>query len=75
MKQKIRNFPLAAYLAITGMFKEFKRDERGISGTVVAILLILVGVLLVVVIWGFLDGWLKEIWDKITSNADKIEVK
>lgn len=48
---------------------ELKRDERGLSGVVVAILLILVAVLAVVMIWSFLSGYLDGIFDRIT-NAD-----
>ena len=50
----------------------FSKDERGLSGVVVAILLILVAVLAVVLIWGFLGGWLAELWDEITGNAGQI---
>ena len=47
-------------------------DERGLSGVVVAILLILIAVLAVVLIWGFLSGWLQDLWEQITSQADTI---
>jgi Flp pilus assembly pilin Flp len=73
MWQKVSNFPLMAYLAVTGKFREFKRDERGLSGVVVAILLILIAVLAVVIIWGFLSGWLKELWERVTKEAADIK--
>lgn len=47
-------------------------DERGLSGVVVAILLILVAVLAIVLIWGFLSGWLAELWEQITGRAGGI---
>jgi len=72
MWQKISNVPLTVFLAITGFVKDFKKDERGLSGVVVTILLILVAVLAIVMIWGFLSGWLAELWDNITSTADGI---
>lgn len=50
---------------------ELKKDERGLSGVVVAILLVLVAVLAVVMIWGFLSGYLGDVWDRITA-ADTI---
>ena len=56
----------------TGVFKRFNEDERGLSGVVVAILLILVAVLAVVMIWGFLSGWLGTVWENITGQASKI---
>lgn len=50
---------------------ELKSDERGLSGVVVAILLILVAVLAVVMIWQFLGGYLSEVFGRIT-DADTI---
>jgi len=73
MWQKISGFPLAAYLAVTGLFRDLKKDEQGLSGIVVAILLILVAVLAIVLIWGFLGGWLKELWERIKGTA--VEIK
>ena len=64
-------FPLA-YLAIAGKIRDFKKDERGLSGVVVAILLILIAVLAIVLIWGFLSGWLAELWERITGQAEGI---
>ena len=55
-----------------GVFQRFNDDERGLSGVVVAILLILVAVLAVVMIWGFLSGWLGTVWENITGQAQKI---
>jgi len=72
MVQKILAFPTVAYLVITGLIRDFKKDERGLSGVVVAILLILIAVLAIVLIWGFLSGWLKELWDRITGSAGNI---
>lgn len=50
---------------------ELKSDERGLSGVVVAILLILVAVLAVVLVWTFLGDYLKGVFDRITA-ADTI---
>ena len=72
MIKKISGFTRAVYLKIAGEVNSLKRDERGLSGVVVAILLILVAVLAIVLIWGFLSGWLRELWDGITGQADTI---
>ena len=72
MRQKISAIPLTAHLALAGFFRELKRDERGLSGVVVAILLILIAVLAIVLIWGFLSGWLQDLWDQITGEASTI---
>lgn len=70
MLNKLNKLSIDAYMSVTGFFKNLKNDERGLSGVVVAVLLILVAVLAVVAIWGFLDGWLKDLWDKIIKAGD-----
>lgn len=69
MMQKISALPFMAYLAMSGFFRNLKRDERGLSGVVVAILLILIAVLAIVMIWGFLSGWLGELWQRIIGET------
>ena len=71
MLQKISMLPITVYLAFTGFIHELKNDERGLSGVVVAVLLILVAVLAVAAIWGFLSGYLEELWERI-RGADTI---
>ncbi len=51
---------------------ELRDDERGLSGVVVAVLLILVAVLAVVLLWGQLKGWLSTTWATITGKAGEI---
>ena len=60
------------YASCISLLKSFKEDERGLSGVVVAILLILVAVLAVVMIWGFLSEWLGTVWENITGQAANI---
>jgi ABC-type lipoprotein release transport system permease subunit len=73
MLKKILELPNRAYLAFTGFVQNLKNDVRGLSGVVVAILLILVAVLAIVVIWGFMNGWLRELWERITGEAVKLD--
>ena len=70
MLKKISSFSLNAYIALKGLAYDLKNDTRGISGVVVAILLILVAVLAIVLIWGFLGGWLGDLWGRIMRDAD-----
>ncbi|MDR0491519.1 MAG: hypothetical protein LBH28_09790 [Oscillospiraceae bacterium] len=72
MLKSISSYPLLAYLAITGLVRRLKKDEKGLSGVVVAILLILIAVLAIVLIWGFLSGWLAELWERIVGEANSI---
>ena len=52
--------------------RSLKDDERGLSGIVVAVLLILVAVLAVILLWGQLKGWLGTMWGNITNKANEI---
>ena len=72
MLRKISSLPYAVYFSLIGFVQALKKDQRGLSGVVVAILLILVAVLLIVLIWGFLSGWLQELWEQIRGEADTI---
>ncbi len=46
---------------------ELKKDERGLSGVVVAVLLILVAVLAVAAIWTFLSKYLTDTFSNIAQ--------
>ena len=69
MFRKANQLMIAAYVSVTGYMQnlkeELKNDERGLSGIVVAVMLILVAVLAVVLLWGKLSEWLDEFWKKI----------
>ena len=72
MMSKISLIPLTLYFSFSEFMRNFRKDERGLSGVVVAILLILVAVLAIVLIWVFLGDWLRELWDQITGEAATI---
>ena len=73
MIRKISAFPAVAYLAVTGFFRGLRKDDRGLSGVVVAVMLILIAVLLIVMLWGSLSGWLGELWTRITQGESGID--
>ncbi|MCL2046804.1 MAG: hypothetical protein FWG88_10535 [Oscillospiraceae bacterium] len=68
----IKSIPLAVYFSISRFIGTLKRDDRGLSGVVVAILLILVAVLAILLIWTFLGDWLEELWTNITNQGNSI---
>ena len=68
----IRSLPVMLYFTFKGFFKDLKKDERGLSGVVVAILLILIAVLAILLIWTFLGEWLEALWTRIQSQGDTI---
>jgi len=70
MLNKITNLPMIAYLAISGFFHELKDDERGLSGVVVTVLLILIAVIAVFLVWGWLSGWLQGLFTQIEEAVD-----
>ena len=72
MWRRISEFFYRAPLMIIGPARAFKKDERGLSGVVVAILLILIAVLAIVLIWGFLSGMIRDLWEQITGNVNSI---
>lgn len=72
MWNKIKGFPIVAQISFAKFVHDFKKDERGLSGVVVTVLLILVAVLAVTAIWGLLDGWIADLWDRITTGSDGI---
>lgn len=49
--------------------EDLKSDERGLSGIVVAVLLILVAVLAVVMLWGLLKGYITDMWNQIIKSS------
>ncbi|MCL2424919.1 MAG: hypothetical protein FWD05_01125 [Oscillospiraceae bacterium] len=69
MWNRIKEFPRNVQQKITEVWCTFKNDQRGLSGVVVAILLILVAVLAVVLIWLLLGDWLNELWERIVGSA------
>ena len=73
MLEKIKMFPLMVYLTVTNYINDLKNDERGSSPVVDTILLVLVAVLAVVLVWGWLSGWLQDLFNQITGEAGKIK--
>lgn len=80
MANKINQMSVAAYATVVSFFtcmkhdlNDLKNDERGLSGVVVAVLLILVAVLAVVLLWQFLGEWLQQTWDRVTKGTDQIQ--
>ena len=70
MWQKIWMLPVKAHTALTGFVEDLKNDERGLSGVVVTVLLILVAIFAVVLLWSLLGEWISDFWETITEQAD-----
>lgn len=72
MLDMFNNACIAVYLNVTGFFNGLKNDERGLSGIVVTVMLILVGVLAVVLVWGLLKGQLTTWWQNIVGKSGEL---
>lgn len=73
MMKAINRWLTGLYLGVTGFAQDLKNDERGLSGVVVAVLLILVAVLAIAMLWGLLHDQIDTWWTNITNNANKIK--
>lgn len=73
MMDKIKMFPLMAYVAFLNFCDDMKNDERGVSPMVATVLLMLVAVLAVVLLWDKMSVWLGTIWEQIAGEAGKIK--
>ena len=71
MLAKIKLAMLKGYLKTKLVIEDLRNDESGME-IVQVVLLILVGVLAIVLIWGLLEGWLIDLWGRITGAADEI---
>jgi len=72
MWNRIKEFPRKVQQKFIETWCTLKNDERGLSGVVVAILLILVAVLAVVLIWFLLGDWLNELWERIVGSSAQL---
>ena len=71
MIKKLQNAMLLGYMKSKSFIEDLRKDERGME-IVQVVLIILVGVLAIVLIWGLLQGWLQDLWSQITGTAGDI---
>lgn len=69
MWSKWNHLSIMAYTRAASFAQDLKNDERGLSGVVVAVLLILIAVLAIAALWTALGGWLQEQWTVITGQT------
>ncbi|MCL2099460.1 MAG: hypothetical protein FWH24_03360 [Oscillospiraceae bacterium] len=66
---KLSQAAFSAYIAVKTFILNLKNDERGLSGVVVAILLILVAVLAVALLWALLGQTILDWWEQLIGEA------
>ena len=72
MLNKLNQLSVAAYVKTSAFFRGLKSDERGLSGVVVAVLLILVAVLAIVMLCENLIECQGGLGYKITCSGNTI---
>ncbi len=72
MKEKINYVSVAVYTKAKECVENFKNDERGLSGVVVAVMLILVAVLAVSFLSESVNTLIKDLWERIMGEG-KVE--
>ena len=60
---------IAASVRWSHFVEDFKNDESGLSGVVVAVLLVVISVIAVVGIWSALNGQLETWWNNVTGSS------
>lgn len=53
--------------------KMFFSDERGVSGIVASIVLVVVAVALAIIFWDKIKDVSNTLWDKVNNNVDKVD--
>ena len=60
---------IAASVRWSHFVEDFINDECGLSGVVVAVLLVVISVIAVVGIWSALNGQLETWWNNVTGSS------
>ena len=60
---------IAASVRWSHFVEDLKNDESGLSGVVVAVLLVVISVIAVVGIWSALNGQLETWWNNVTGSS------
>ena len=69
MVSMLNDLFIAASVRWSHFVEDFKNDESGLSGVVVAVLLVVISVIAVVGIWSALNGQLETWWNNVTGSS------
>ncbi|MBE5909898.1 MAG: hypothetical protein E7276_01930 [Pseudobutyrivibrio sp.] len=73
MRRLINNKLIGAKIKMNNAVKAFKEDNRGVSGIVAAVILVLIAVLLAALFWGKLQEWFNSTWGNVTETTNEIK--
>ena len=79
MLNKLSVLPVYLFMKANGFIADVKKtamnfgkDERGLSGVVVAVILVLLAVVLLVIFWEQISKLVGDIWIAIFGESDKL---
>lgn len=73
MKSLISSKIIMAQIKAKRFVKNLKDDNRGVSGIVAAVILVLIALLLAALFWGRLQEWFNSTWGNITNTTNEIQ--
>lgn len=73
MFNKLREFQIQSYCRATNFVEDFKKDERGLDGIVVTVILIMLALFIVAFLWDGLSELIEDWWSNISGSADTLE--
>ncbi len=73
MRRLINNKLIGAKIKMNNALQALKEDNRGVSGIVAAVILVLIAVLLAALFWGKLQEWFNSTWGNVTETTNEIK--
>lgn len=74
MLQRFNAMLISVYLTVTGLVQQvgsdLRKDERGLSDVVTAVLMVALAIAVVLLIWALLGDWITDFWNDITGRTD-----
>lgn len=73
MKKMINKGIIMAQLKAQRFVQDLREDNRGVSGIVAAVILVLIALLLAALFWDKLQQWFNSTWSHITNTTNEIQ--
>lgn len=74
MLQRFNAMLISVYLTVTGLVQQvgsdLRKDERGLSDVITAVLMVALAIAVVLLIWALLGDWITDFWNDITGRTD-----
>ena len=70
MVEKIRYGVLFGIVTAQDFIRDFKNDEKGVSGVVVTVLLLLLAIILIAIFWDGINALVTNLWNQIRGDVE-----